>query len=285
MNNYIAQGEGFPADNDFLMFIQTMIQQVSQLAGIGGDDYILSGAAEAGGVVADGWVVLDGEVLPFQGGALDTQITIIETAEQATYLEDINDDGQGDSKDTYFTRIARFGNDGVATYNWSDLRRINPLIDAQRALVPVGGIMMWSGAIGNIPEGWALCDGNNGTPDLSGRFIVGYDTGTSDYDTIGKTGGSPSVTLTTDQLPAHNHSGNVSIPPHTHNLPSSVPSAGGASTNQLSNANNVGHTNVSQTSLSSAINAPFSTNNTGSGNAHENRPPYFTLAYIMYIGA
>ncbi|MGJ0848633.1 hypothetical protein ACR77J_18340, partial [Tissierella praeacuta] len=39
--------------------------------------------------------------------------------------------------------------------------------------VPKGAILMWSGSIANIPEGWALCDGNNGTPDLRDRFIVG----------------------------------------------------------------------------------------------------------------
>jgi len=43
---------------------------------------------------------------------------------------------------------------------------------------PIGGIIMWSGAIDSIPDGWALCDGkiHNGkqTPDLRGRFIVGY---------------------------------------------------------------------------------------------------------------
>lgn len=121
------------------------------------------------------------------------------------------------------------------------------MIDAQRALVPVDAIMMLSGTIGSISEGWALCDGNNETPDLFGRFIVGYNSG--DYDTIGNTDDAAGVTLSTAQLPAHNHSDNVSIPPHTYNLPGSVPSAGGASSNQLSNSNNIGHTNIHQTSL------------------------------------
>jgi hypothetical protein len=43
---------------------------------------------------------------------------------------------------------------------------------------PVGGIIMWSGAVNTVPDGWALCDGRlvSGlrTPDLRGRFIVGY---------------------------------------------------------------------------------------------------------------
>jgi len=32
---------------------------------------------------------------------------------------------------------------------------------------------MWKGTVGTIPSGWVLCDGNNGTPDLRSRFIVG----------------------------------------------------------------------------------------------------------------
>ena len=41
------------------------------------------------------------------------------------------------------------------------------------ASLPAGMIVMWSGLLANIPSGWALCDGQNGTPDLRGRFIKG----------------------------------------------------------------------------------------------------------------
>lgn len=36
-----------------------------------------------------------------------------------------------------------------------------------------GVITIWSGAIADIPNGWALCDGNNGTPDLRDEFVFG----------------------------------------------------------------------------------------------------------------
>jgi hypothetical protein len=39
--------------------------------------------------------------------------------------------------------------------------------------VPSGGIIMWSGSIANIPSGWVLCNGLNGTPDLRNSFVVG----------------------------------------------------------------------------------------------------------------
>lgn len=41
------------------------------------------------------------------------------------------------------------------------------------ASVPPGSIVIWSGAVNAVPDGWALCDGENGTPDLRGRFVYG----------------------------------------------------------------------------------------------------------------
>lgn len=46
--------------------------------------------------------------------------------------------------------------------------------------VPSGTIVMWSGNAGNIPGGWTLCDGGNGTPNLRSRFVMGADTGLPD---------------------------------------------------------------------------------------------------------
>lgn len=38
--------------------------------------------------------------------------------------------------------------------------------------IPKGCILMWSGTIAAIPQGFALCNGSNGTPDLRNKFIV-----------------------------------------------------------------------------------------------------------------
>lgn len=43
----------------------------------------------------------------------------------------------------------------------------------ERDMVPIGGIIQWSGSIATIPSNYKLCDGNNGTPDLTGRFVIG----------------------------------------------------------------------------------------------------------------
>ena len=57
-------------------------------------------------------------------------------------------------------------------------------------VVPQGGIIIWSGASANIPAGWALCDGGNGTPDLRDRFVVGA----AGAYAVGDTGGAASHT-------------------------------------------------------------------------------------------
>ena len=65
--------------------------------------------------------------------------------------------------------------------------------------VPVGGIIMWSGA--TVPAGWGLCDGTQSTPDLRNRFIVGSG---SSYAN-GAQGGATTATLTASMIPDHKH--------------------------------------------------------------------------------
>lgn len=65
-------------------------------------------------------------------------------------------------------------------------------------LMPIGSIIMFNGQANKIPEHWAICDGKNGTPNLINRFIKAA-------DTAGNTGGSNSITLTSDNMPAHSH--------------------------------------------------------------------------------
>ena len=39
--------------------------------------------------------------------------------------------------------------------------------------LPIGTILPYTGDLNKIPRGWVLCDGTNGTPDLTGRFLEG----------------------------------------------------------------------------------------------------------------
>ena len=102
-----------------------------------------------------------------------------------------------------------------------------------------------------------LCNGQNSTPDLRDRFVVGAGSGSS-YS-VGNTGGANSVTLTTNQIPSHTHS----YVGHTY--PGSGPEQ-----NQSGGPEDRTSFNVNKT-----------TGSTGSGQSHENRPPYYALCYIM----
>ena len=55
---------------------------------------------------------------------------------------------------------------------------------------------MWSGAIASIPTGWVLCDGSNGTPNLTDRFVIAADaSGSYPVGSIGD-GSLPATTVT-----------------------------------------------------------------------------------------
>ncbi len=141
-----------------------------------------------------------------------------------------------------------------------------------KGAVPVGAILMWSGAADKLPAGWALCNGEKvgtiQTPDLRGRFIVGYDEANADYNASGKTGGAGMVTLTEQQMPSHVHTGWTDKTP--------IPIQKG-----------VGNL-ASMTGTSAGAGLPhahhFTTDPAGGGQPFDNRPPYYALAYILYTG-
>ena len=61
-----------------------------------------------------------------------------------------------------------------------------------------GEIKMWSGTVSDIPEGWHICDGTKGTPDLTDKFIKAS-------TVAGQTGGKKEITLESSNIPSHNH--------------------------------------------------------------------------------
>lgn len=87
----------------------------------------------------------------------------------------------------------------------------NDLKDIPQA-IPTGFIGMWSGSADAIPSGWWLCNGENGTPDLRDRFIIGAggsyaagSTGGNASQTINLSGQTGATTLTIEQMPSHTH--------------------------------------------------------------------------------
>lgn len=147
-------------------------------------------------------------------------------------------------------------------------------------LLPKGLISMWSGSITSIPEGWVLCDGNNGTPDLRNRFIVGAG---GEYS-VGNKGGIKEVTLTEAQMPRHSHSGSTSSAgSHSHNLRERG-GWGGGDYDTLDFVEREDYNIKSGVVMSAGSHShSVSIGHAGSGQSHENRPPYFALAFIMKL--
>jgi microcystin-dependent protein len=135
--------------------------------------------------------------------------------------------------------------------------------------IPVGGIIMWSGSANEVPDGWALCDGRTisgkTTPNLKGKFVVGYDPSDSDYNAVGKTGGYKNITLTVEQIPAHKHNNSV----RTVGYAAAYNGSKEAATFDGNSKNN-GHENIIG-------------QDTGGGQPHENRPPYYAMCFIMRV--
>jgi len=197
------------------------------------------------------------------------------------------------------------------------------------ALVPSGGIIMWSGSVVTLPPGWALCDGrtywSNGvlfdpmgldyglplvtTPNLRGRFIVGYDAtvptsapavappdgSTVNYGTIGNRGGTIGVVMTKDNLPKHQHvigngtDGSTMSNPgnHDHGVYGTDTNAGGSGTSAARISN---PSTYNQTGYTSGNGNHIHTGVTGDGTSDglaatpvENRAPYYVLAFIIKL--
>jgi len=163
--------------------------------------------------------------------------------------------------------------------------------DAKMSLVPLRTIVMFSGSDAQVPIGWELCDLSrtvNGIsiPDLRGRFIVGKDTRTgSGYTFTGAVGGDKEVTLNKDQMPIHKHSGTTqNAGGHFHNVNVSDPYTGTSISGGFDGGGNNFRTRNVNTSPIASHSHDLNVQNEGGGQAHENRPPYYTLAYIIYVG-
>lgn len=175
------------------------------------------------------------------------------------------------------------------------------------SVIPNGIIVMWSGSVASIPnaQGWYLCDGTNGTINLTDKFVVAAGTAYA----VADTGGADSNTLLEANLPAHNHSISLDQDAHTHTGTTDLDGSHGHKQSAQFNVLGTGTSSagnyfprgnasdpVAPTGIDSATDHThtFTTasdshthvvNETtvGSGTAVENRPAFYALAYIQKV--
>ncbi|MCZ4066421.1 DUF859 family phage minor structural protein [Microbacterium sp. H37-C3] len=154
-------------------------------------------------------------------------------------------------------------------------------------VAPIGSTQIWPGKVLPGP-GWAWADGaaisraqypalfaligtdygaGNGSttfnlPNSNGRVVVGFDAAQTEFNTVGKTGGAKTVTLTQAQMPAHSHGQVVTA------------NSGGNGIRQDYYGDRSGLASYPQGA---------DTMSAGGGQAHENMPPYVVQRYIIRI--
>jgi hypothetical protein len=164
---------------------------------------------------------------------------------------------------------------------------------APTAMIPSGGIIMWSGSVATIPTGWQLCNGTNGTPDLRDRFVVCA--GGATY-AVGATGGTADAITVSH---SHSLSAVSTGDAGSHNHRGGHPNDGGGSyygigdeTGKVSDPSNrsgligggsVGGTYLTDTVANHTHTLSGSTDSTGSSGTNANLPPYYALAFIMKV--
>ena len=175
--------------------------------------------------------------------SIDTRVTKLENkvADKSDY-EDLKT-----KVDTNITNIAT---------NTTDITNIKNEIKNLQDAMPIGSIIMFNGKAEEIPSGWAICDGTNGTPNLIDRFILA-----STY--CGGTGGASQVTLTVSQLPPHKHK---------------------VAKCWYGKADNANDRQVVRWDETVDTNSQVWTGETGLGMPIDIMPPYYRLIYIMKIG-
>lgn len=322
-NFLAQQNNDFPLDCETLDYLQQNQHMAEMVGAIAGNKIILSGCDISGSIRRSGYVFLktqdfpQGEVLFFEGGD-KTHTTLF--LEKSAIAVTANAEPYPNA---YTKRTLRAGlgseqynwSDFVTLTNKTNrqLRTEIETLQAQIATLqpaPAGSIMMWPS--NTIPSGWALCNGSSysrseyatlfavlGTtygaddnstfklPDMRGMFVAGR--GANGYNTINQKGGANTVALTVAEMPKHNHDTGTSVDDgtletskngsHSHSIPT-----GG-------NTTGVAYGAQKATSEYGAFNSGSAGEHThtitlkarGNGDAHENRPPYIVLNYIIKL--
>jgi hypothetical protein len=205
-NKLIVSGSGFPATNKTWRFISDAYSEpLSALATLAGEKTIISGVVtNVNNFVSNGYIVYQGEIIPFVGGNSNNNVSIIEEIENVNYNTDSNNNSVLDSQPAYRTKYATLGQIGSIVFAFSSLKRLKKLVDLTDFELPVnlvldnhyppynvnnmsfemrllqverklevfqpnGGMILWNKPANAIPAGWQE------VVDWRGRIPAGMD--------------------------------------------------------------------------------------------------------------
>lgn len=281
------QTGGFPLSTNILDAMQNAYSIFNYLGKIAGDFAIISGCDITGGSVTNGVVFINNEVLEFKGGNAGANVYIKEELESRVFED-------GSTKNVIAKRYVTFGSSTPEnTFTWANFKRVFPSNEIKnfkdnfenriKALedktfpIPVGMIAIWNKPNSEaIPTGWQECT------DLRGRFPLGWDPDVlpSEFiqdSTLGSTGGEISHTLTTAELPEHNHATSPydKFAARASDVNGQTPTAGDYNS----------QTSEYKSHLMSSSDWQNATEKTvGENQPHNNMPPYRIIRFIEYVG-
>ncbi|AMA49000.1 hypothetical protein [Flavobacterium covae] len=143
-NKLIVTATGFPGTNRTWRFVQDSFREpLGALAKLAGDKTIITGVdvddTDPNNVtVSDGFIVYNGEIIPFVGGAFVGTVTVIETIENVLYNTDADNNLQLDSLPAYRTIFAKCGTGGIDIFNFNDLKRLKTIDELSQFALPAG---------------------------------------------------------------------------------------------------------------------------------------------------